>query len=673
MKKNKTRKELLLEIETLSAQLAEKEDVLRAIKSGEVDALVVSGKKGEQVFTLAGAEQPYRIIIEEMIEGAALLAADDSILYCNSSFASMLKMPLEKLIGTRIADYVSPVHKALFQEILRERRQKGSRTEIKLLAMDGTFVPTYLSYNTLQMDDAQYVYLVVTDLTEHKQAETKLREQATLLDKAGDAIAVRDLEHRLIYWNKGAQRLYGWTEKEALGKNADELLYKGKNSKLIEAEQSIMQKGEWMGDLEQITKEGKEIIVHGRWTLVLDSDDKPKSILIINTDITEIKNLENQLLHAQKLESIGTLAGGIAHDLNNMLTPMMLSVQMLKEKFKDEQSQNLLTILETNSKRGADLLKQVLLFSRGIEGERRPLAVQQLVFDIGKIAKETFPENIEVKIDIHKDLFTISGDTTQLHQVLLNLSLNARDAMPNGGILSISAMNFIIDEKHKRRLNETKVGSYVAIEVSDTGSGISEKILDRIFEPFFTTKVFGKGTGLGLSITHAIVKSHGGFINVYSEPGEGTTFKVYLPATLADIQNNDLQQPELIIGQEELVLVAEDEDQIIGILVPTLEKYGYNVLVAKNGEDAVALYAQNKDLIKVVLMDMRMPVMDGYSSIEAIHKINHEVKIIAVSGLIMKDKLSQIADVHVNAFLSKPYTARKLLKTIHEVLYGNYI
>jgi PAS domain S-box-containing protein len=518
----------------------------------------------------------------------------------------------------------------------------------------------------MQMDDAQYVYLIAMDLTEHKQSEKKIRDQATLLDKAHDAIAVRDLEHRLIYWNNGAQRLYGWTEKEALGKNADELLYMGKNSKLIEAEKIVIWKGEWTGELKQITKNGKEIIVHSRWTLVHDREDKPKSILIINTDITELKNLEAQLLRGQKMESIGTLAGGIAHDLNNMLTPMMLSVQMLKEKFKDEQSQKLLTILEKNAKRGADLIKQVLLFSRGVEGERMPLAVKQLVFDIEKITKETFPGNIEIRTDVHKDLFTTSGDATQLHQVLINLCLNARDAMLHGGILSISAKNFVIDEKHKRRLTETKVGSYVVIEVCDTGIGIPEKILERIFEPFFTTKVFGKGTGLGLSIAHAIVKSHGGFINVYSEPGKGTTFKVYLPATLAEIEKKEEDQPELFIGHDELVLVAEDEDSIREVIVLTLEENGYKVLAAKNGEDAVALYAQNKDLIKVVLMDM----MDGHAGIKAIRKINPAVKIIAVSGLAKKDELSQIAEIRVNAFISKPYTAEKLLKTIHEVLCG---
>jgi PAS domain S-box-containing protein len=509
--------------------------------------------------------------------------------------------------------------------------------------------------------------LLHAEIAERKRAEEQIREQAALLDKAHDAIGLRNLEQNLIYWNKGAEYLYGWTAEEAIGKNADELLYKEQSSNLIEAKKSIIEKGEWTGELGQITKEGKEIIVESRWTLVYDSEGKPKSILIINTDITEKKKLESHLLRAQRMESIGTLAGGIAHDLNNVLTPTMLSLQLLKGKLNDEQSQKLLTILEKNSQRGADLIKQVLSFARGVEGERNPLQAKHIITEIEKVAKETFPRNIEIRSDIQKDLFTISGDATQLHQVIMNLCVNARDAMPDGGILSISAENFSIDENYARMHTEAKVGSYITIAVSDNGIGIPPKILDRIFEPFFTTKEFGKGTGLGLSTALAIVKSHGGFINVYSEVGKGTTFRVYLPAIKTEMQNVEEQQLELLVGQGELVLVAEDEDSVREVTISTLEKYGYSVLAANDGADAVAEYAQNKDKIKVILMDMMMPVMDGHASIRAIRKINPEVKIIAVSGLAEKDKLKNVTD-YTNAFLPKPYTAERLLKTIHEVL-----
>jgi CheY-like chemotaxis protein len=249
----------------------------------------------------------------------------------------------------------------------------------------------------------------------------------------------------------------------------------------------------------------------------------------------------------------------------------------------------------------------------------------------------------------------------------MNLCVNARDAMPDGGILDITASNFFIDENYARMHTEANVGSYITIAISDTGTGIPPDILDRIFEPFFTTKEFGKGTGLGLSTALAIVKSHGGFINVNSEVGKGTTFRVYLPAIKTELQNVEEQQLELPVGNGEFVLVAEDEDSVREVTISTLEKYGYNVLTANDGAQAVAEYAQNTDKTKVILMDMMMPVMDGHASIRAIRKINPEVKIIAVSGLAEKDKLKNIAD-HTNAFLPKPYTAEKLLKTIHDVL-----
>ncbi len=514
------------------------------------------------------------------------------------------------------------------------------------------------------------LWVTVILIMKHRQAEDKIREQATLLDNAQEAIGVRSLDHSLTYWNKGAQRLYGWTKGEAIGKNPIEFLFKDKEEppQLIEAKRIVLEKGEWIGELHQVTKDGKEIVVESRWTLVRDGEEKPKSILVINTDITEKKKLEEQALRAQRMESIGMLAGGIAHDLNNVLTPITLSIQMLKEKFKDGQSQKLLIILEKNSQRGANLIKQVMSFARGVEGECKPLQVPCIISEIEKVIKETFPRDIEIRTDIQKDLWMISGDATQLHQVLMNLCVNARDAMPDGGNLSITASNFYVDESYAQMNIEANVGQYIVITVSDTGTGIPPKILDRIFEPFFTTKEHGKGTGLGLSTSLGIVKSHGGFIDVQSEVGRGTAFRIYLPAIKTKIQGTEEHKPdELPVGYGELILVAEDEGSIREITSSTLKTYGYKVLTAEDGAQAVAEYAQNTDKIKVILMDMMMPVMDGHASIRAVRKINPEVKIIAVSGLAEKDRLANVAD-YTNAFLPKPYTAERLLKTIHDVL-----
>lgn len=260
------------------------------------------------------------------------------------------------------------------------------------------------------------------DITERKESEERMREQAALLDKAQDAILVRNLEGSITYWNKSAQRLYGWTAEEVVSKNVNELLYKKEeSSQPNEVQKSVIEMGEWSGELHHVTKDGRKITVESRWTLMHDNKGKPKSILVINTDITGRKKLEEQFLRAQRMESIGTLAGGIAHDINNVLAPIMLSLDLLKEKFPDDESQKLIEILDRSAQRGASLIKQVQSFARGVEGERIPLQTAHLVSEIRQIAKETFPRSIEIKTDIQKDLCTISGDATQLHQVLMNL------------------------------------------------------------------------------------------------------------------------------------------------------------------------------------------------------------------------------------------------------------
>jgi two-component system cell cycle sensor histidine kinase/response regulator CckA len=301
--------------------------------------------------------------------------------------------------------------------------------------------------------------------------------------------------------------------------------------------------------------------------------------------------------------------------------------------------------------------------------QRNALQVANLISEIRQMAKETFPRNIEIRTDMQKDLWMTTGDATQLHQVIMNLCVNARDAMSDGGILSISAENVFIDEDYARMNSESKIGPYIVTAVSDTGIGIPAKILDRIFEPFFTTKEVGKGTGLGLSIARGIVKSHGGFITIYSEVGKGTAFKVYLPAiTTTETLKAQEHQQELPAGHGESILVVDDEDQILEITKKILGKHGYRVITANDGKEAIALYLQHREEIKVVLMDMMMPVMDGSASILEIRKVNPEVKIIAVSGLAEKDKLAKIDDVHLQAFLTKPYAADKLLSTIHDII-----
>ena len=502
---------------------------------------------------------------------------------------------------------------------------------------------------------------------ERQKADALLRDQASLLDKAQDAIVVLDLNNEILFWNSSAERLYGWSTDEAVGQCVSDLLYPD-TAAFDAAMRATIDRGEWVGEIEQFTKDGKSKTVEGRWSLVRDDEGLPKSVLAVSTDITERKKLEQQFLRAQRMESIGTLAGGIAHDLNNVLAPIMMSIDLLQLRETNPMHLNILSTIASSARRGADMVQQVLLFARGVDGQQLEVQIGPLLKEIEKIVHETFPKDIRVTSNFSFNLWSVQGDPTQLHQVLLNLCVNARDAMPHGGKLTITASNLLLDEQFAVMNIEAKPGPHVLIEVDDTGTGIPPDVVERIFEPFFTTKDLGKGTGLGLSTTLAIIKSHGGFAQVKSEPDVSTRFRIYLPAmspsTLA------LGMPvvaELPYGKGELILVVDDEPSVLAVTRQTLESFGYQVIVAEDGAEAVALYATRMDDVAVVLTDMMMPVMDGPATIRVLVSLNPDVKIIAVSGLISNAQHTQGVN-GVKHFLPKPYTAELLLTSLRQLL-----
>ncbi|MBI4548384.1 MAG: response regulator [Ignavibacteriae bacterium] len=420
-----------------------------------------------------------------------------------------------------------------------------------------------------------------------------------------------------------------------------------------------------------VTKDGSVRFIESQGSVIKDKNGKVARVIVVSRDVTERKKLEEQIMRAQRMESIGTLAGGVAHDLNNVLAPILMSLELLKRRFSDNQNKPLLDALETSVNRGASMVRQILTFARGVAGERMILQPKHLIEEMRKIADEIFPKSIHFQTDVAKNLWTVSGDATQLHQVLLNLCVNARDAMPQGGNLKISAENIELDENYARMNIDAKAGSYVVITVMDNGTGMPPDILDKIFEPFFTTKEVGKGTGLGLSTAHAIVKSHGGFINVYSEVGKGTKFKIYLPASDEAERQAVKEEPrELPMGHGEVVLVADDEIAIQEITKTTLENYGYRVITASDGTEAVASYVEHKAEVDIVITDMMMPYMDGPATIRALQKINPDIKILAVSGLVENQKITEITESKTVRFLQKPFTAEKLLVSLHEFLQG---
>ena len=490
---------------------------------------------------------------------------------------------------------------------------------------------------------------------EKAEAELKIKSQAQLIELAREAIITQDMEDRVMFWNEGAERMYGFTRSEAVGKKITNLIAQFSGSQLEVAKERTRTTGYWEGEFEHTTKENGVIQVSSHWTLVSGEAGQPDHILSISTDVTEKKQLEKQFLRAQRLESIGTLASGIAHDLNNILAPIFMATEILQEETLTPGGKAMLQTIQQSAQRGADIVKQVLTFVRGTEGKRTSLMLGYIIDEVRKVASETFPRNIQVSYSVDRDLWLVNGDATQLHQVLMNLCVNARDAMPQGGQLRLSAKN-----------TTDELGPRVLITVEDTGTGIPSEIMEKVFDPFFTTKELGKGTGLGLSTVLGIVKSHGGILNVDSKEGVGTSFQISLPVDQTSQRSETVvQRTPVRKGNGELILLVDDEAEIRRTTAQALIQNGYDVLTAHDGHSALAQFTTSKDKIRLVVSDIMMPGVNGASLLEGIKTINPLVSIIVTSGIAERAELPGVSRT-----LQKPFHGEVLLRAVDEVING---
>ena len=610
--------------------------------------------------------------VEQSPISVVITDTDGNIRYINSKFMAVTGYTFAEVFGKNprlLKSGKTPpdLYRELWATIQDGREWRG---ELQNRKKDGTLYWEAASISPIRDADGVITHFLAVkeDITERKLNQEQIREQAALLDQTQDAVLVLGLDRRLRYVNRSAEHAYGSPASQLLGRDAGTLLFQEEPERCVEICRQTLEGGHWSGEINFTTISGVKRILFSRWTLVHDEDAQPTSFLVVNTDITDHKRLEERFLRAQRMESIGTLASGVAHDLNNILMPIMVAVDLLRPLASKAEDHETLAMVEQAGRRASDIVKQLLTFGRGVEGRRVGVQLRNLLKEIGKVVRETFPKNITQEHHLPDDLWLVEADPTQIHQVLLNLCVNARDAMPGGGHLTFTAENLVIDSAYAAMNPEARPGPYVVVQINDTGGGIPPEILHKIFDPFFTTKEPGKGTGLGLSTVLGIVKSHAGFVQVNSQIGKGTQFKIYLPAVAGTAMLPPAAAGSLPKGGNELILVVDDEEAVRNVARRTLETNGYRVVTAADGAEALVVFSRSREPFQAIMTDMLMPMMDGATLIRALRRLAPSLRLVAMSGLPEMERAAIEAGGTPGAFLLKPFNAETLLRSLHKVL-----
>ncbi len=612
-------------------------------------------------------EERYQALFDQVPDGIVIADAASTYIDANASICRMLGYSREELIGLNARDIVTEVELPQIGPALNAIKAGAEyNREWEFRRKDGTTFRADVV--AARMPDGNLLGMI-RDITERRRSEARFRR---LADSNVQGVMFWSMNGEITGANDAFLQTIGYSREDFLGggirwASLTPMEFADADRR---ARDEIARSGACVPyEKEFMRKDGSRVAVLIGGASFEDTRDEGVSFAL---DLTDRKKLEQQVLRAQRMESIGTVAGGIAHDLNNVLAPILMGVEIVKESIENEEGLSYLEVMRVSATHGADLVRQLLTFARGVEGERLPVDLAHIADDLYKVMRDTFPKSIQLRFTTPRGIWPVVGDSTQLHQVLLNLCVNARDAMPRGGTITLGIENTVLDETYAMMNLDSRAGAYVKLIVEDTGDGIPPAIRERIFEPFFTTKEVGKGTGLGLSTTMGIIKSHAGFIHLYSEVGVGTKFEIYLPAATTDAaaESVAVERTGLPRGNGELILVVDDEDAVRKIVRATLERFGYRILEATNGAEAVALFVQNRNDVRVVLTDMAMPVMDGPATIVALKAVDPSVRIIASSGLAPSGAMTAAVAAGVRHFVPKPYTAEAMLRTIERVLVG---
>jgi two-component system cell cycle sensor histidine kinase/response regulator CckA len=620
-----------------------------------------------------------RNIIDTVMDGIISMNEDQKIVLFNAAAETIFGWHADQIIGQSIERLIPsrfhPRHRhdvEQFGEGVSQHRRMGTQRTVMAVRASGDEFPIEATISKTTVAGKKIYTAILRDVTEATRHRQQIEQQSQMLDQVSDAVIVVDLQGRITFWNHAAANLYGWTADEVMGQEAHQLLYRGDSEVLQFMLRGMSTRRSWAGELKKVSRLGKTIVVDHRRTVLQDATGLPRGYLCIDIDITERRKRELAAHRSQRLESIGTLAGGIAHDLNNVLTPILMGAKLLASDRVLPNRHGLLETMVAAASRGADLIKQLLAFAGGIRGERSPIRIDQLIAETRGLLEHTLPKSVQIETRIIVDCPLVLGDATELSQILTNLSINARDAMPGGGTLTIEAIHTLVNGNAGQLHPDATPGRYVILTVSDTGSGMSHDVLNRIFDPFFTTKEVGKGTGLGLATVQGIVKSHGGFIVVYSELGRGSRFSIYLPATETfEVAPNAPMKPEDDLGHRQTLLLVDDEDFILQMTGSVLEEAGYRILTARDGAAAITMFSKYRDEIAAVLLDMMMPGLDGFQTLDELRRIDPDVAVIACSGLRTSQRETEVLERGARYFLPKPYSEEELLKALASAMKKN--
>ncbi len=631
---------------------------------------------------LRASEEHYRSIAQAVPDAIVTADAEGRVCDWNPaaerifgySKAEVHGEPLEIIIPLRFRDR----HRDGLQRLLAggEPPVVGRTVELAGLRRDGTEFPLELSLARWASSAGAFFTAIIRDISTRELAESNLRQSEEhyrlLFDHNPLPMWVHDTETlRFLSVNESAMQHYGYTREEFLGMTLPQICNPDDVPLLLQRQMRDRTEGGANCELRHRRKNGTTFHVE-TFSRPLTFASRPAQLSLVN-DITEKKLLEDRFLHAQRLESIGMLATGIAHDLNNVLAPIVFATPMLREGLSSPRDLKIVDTLEKSVARGANLVKQILSFAHTATGEFQATQVKHLARDIIAVIEETFPKSVTFEHHIPSDLWPVQGNATQIHQALLNLCVNARDAMPHGGKLRLIATNRRLDAAEAASIPGALPGVWLVLEVADTGTGIAPDVLEHIWTPFFTTKAVGKGTGLGLSTVRGIVAGHHGFIELDTQVGRGTSFRVFLPAIeSATLKSPDPLAPVQPGGHGELILVVEDETAIRQLICDILHQHRYRVLGAAHGVEALELFGSHPGEFSLVITDVDMPRLGGLKLTQALLKINPGLPLLAMSGLSRSiDSASDIPAIQAvaHAFLRKPFTSGELLSTVYQLLH----